>query len=141
MRKEVSNVKVPIGTKEYQESIRKAKDTLVRLNKGSKMLESAIEENRFAEAQKIIRHWDKVSKELFLELEIATLLHQHMLTGNQVLLRSDGKSLTKLEDLVDKNSFQLDPWTLLSLEKLVTIFGMDVKNIIEFADEQENPPQ
>lgn len=132
---------VPPGTKEYQDSVRKAKDTLVRLGKGSRMLDEAIQTNRFADAQKIIRHWDKVAKELFLELEIATLLHQHMLTGNQVLLKSDGKRLIKLEDIADKNTFDLDPWTLISLEKLVTVFGPDIKNIVEIVEERTNPPE
>jgi hypothetical protein len=58
-----------------------------------------------------------------------------MLTGNQVLLRSDGRSLVKVEDITDQSVFELDPWTLLSLEKLVTVFGPEVKNIIEFVDE------
>lgn len=126
---------VPPGTNEYQESVRKAKEYLVRLNKGSKLLENAVKGNKFVEAQKLVRQWDKLSKELFVELETATILHQHMLTGNQVLLRSDGKSLVKLEDITDPTKDKLDPWTLLSLEKLVAVFGPEVKNIIEFVEE------
>jgi hypothetical protein len=127
-------VNVPVGTKEYQESIRKAKELLVRLNKGSRMLSDAVRNNEYAKAQKILSLWDQLSKELFAELEIATLLHQHMLTGNQVLLKSDGRTLIKLEDVADTNAFELDPWTLISLEKLVTVFGPEVKNVIEFKD-------
>jgi hypothetical protein len=126
---------VPPGTSEYQESVRKSKELLVRLNKGSQLLETAVRGNKFVEAQKLVRQWDKVSRELFTELELATILHQHMLTGNQVLLRSDGRSLVKVEDITDQSVFELDPWTLLSLEKLVTVFGPEVKNIIEFVDE------
>lgn len=130
-------MKVPPGTTEYQDSIQKAKTLLTRLTKGSGMLKEAIDQNQFLQAQQIIRNWEKLSNEALVQLEIATLLHQHMLTGNQVLLKSDGRNLIKVEDLADMNAVHLDPWTLLSMEKLVSVFGESVKDIIEF---QQDPP-
>lgn len=119
-------VKVPGGTNEYQESIRKTKEYLNRLKKGSSMLHAAMSKNDIIQAQKILRHWEKLANEMFVELETATLIHQHLLTGNNVLLKPDG-TLVKIEELADMNNIEMDPWLLLSLEKLKFIFGEEIK--------------
>jgi hypothetical protein len=131
-------MKVPPGTKEYQDSIRKSKDYLQRLRKGSKLLDETLNSDQLVEARKIIRHWEKVGNELFVELEIVTLIHQHLLTGNQVLIKADGTFL-KIEDVIDKDALEIDPWTLLCMEKLKTIFGEDFKQFVKL-DVQETPP-
>jgi hypothetical protein len=125
-------VKVPAGTVEYQESLKKAKATLIRLNKGSKMLEEAILSRETLQAEKIIRHWEKLARELFVELEIATLIHQQNLTGNSVVAKADGTPI-KIEEIMDTKPVDIDPWTLISLEKLKTVFGEDVHNFIKIS--------
>lgn len=126
-------MKVPPGTSEYQASVRKAKDYLVRLSKGKRMLEEAVGNNQLVEAHKVIRLWDQIANQLYVELEIATLLHQHMLTGNQVLVRPNG-TFVKLEELVETEGMELDPWTLLSMEKLKTVFGDDIHQLIHIEE-------
>lgn len=121
---------VPAGTIEYQESLRKAKATLIRLHKGSKMLEEAINTREMLQAEKVIKHWEKLANELFVELEIATLIHQQNLTGNSIVAKADGTPI-KVEDIMDTKSIEVDPWTLISLEKLKSVFGEDVHKFIE----------
>lgn len=128
-------MKVPAGTDEYQASIRKSKDLLNRLKKGSKMLDEALDKNEYLQAQKVIRHWEKLSKDLFTELEIATLTHQFILTGNQFLIKSDG-TLIAQKEMVNQETLEIDPWTLISLEKLKAVFGDEVN---EFLVIEEKP--
>lgn len=123
-------VKVPAGTVEYQESLKKAKATLIRLHKGSKMLEEAVRARETLQAEKIIKHWERLANELFVELEIATLIHQHNFTGNSVVLKADGTPI-KVEAIMVTQPVDLDPWTLISLEKLKAVFGEDLHNFIE----------
>lgn len=131
-------VKVPGVTPDYQDSVRKAKDTLIRLKKGKDMLDEAVRNNKLVDAQKIIRHWNKVANEIFMELEIATLLHQHILTGNTVLIRPNGKAV-KVEDISKTtDTIEMDPWLLISMEKLKSIFGDDIHNILEIQNKGEN---
>lgn len=130
-------VKVPGVTPDYQDSVRKAKDYLIRLKKGKDMLNEAVRKNEFVNAQKIIEHWNKVANSMFLELEIATLLHQHILTGNSVVLRADGK-IIKVEDIAKTTeTIELDPWLLISMEKLKAVFGDDLHNVLEITNGEE----
>lgn len=114
---------------EYEASVRESKNLLNRLKKGSKMMDDNIKNNQMLEAQKIIRHWQTLSEKLFTELELATVIHQQMLSGYSVVIRADG-TIAKIEDIVDTSITELDPWTLLSMEKLKYIFGDDIKSFI-----------
>lgn len=129
-------MKVPVGTKEIQDNVMKGKELLIRLNKGSKMIEEYLGNGEYLEAQKAIRHWAKLSKELFKHMETATLLHQYQLTDNSVLLQANG-TLIKVEDLVDPQGIELDPFTLISLDMLKNVFGDDIHNFINI---EANPP-
>jgi hypothetical protein len=130
-------VNVPPGTVEYQQGIRKSKDYLIRLEKGKKMLEEAMRQNELLTAQKILRTWNKLANEMFLELEMATLLHQSIITGNKVLVRANGRYV-KFEELANSETIELDPWLLLSLEKLKYVFGDDIHDILEIHDTPVN---
>lgn len=127
-------MKVPGGTLEYQQSIRKSKEYLKRLKKGKMMLEKAIKEKEFIEAQDIIRLWDKLASEVFVELETATLIHQQLLTGSKVLIKSDG-TVVGIEEIMNSDVQEVDPWTLLSLEKLKSVFGDDIDKYLEIKEE------
>jgi hypothetical protein len=120
---------VPAGTVEYQESLKKAKANLIRLLNGLKMLDNAVEKSELLQAQKIIKLWDKIANELFVELEIATLIHQSNLTGNKVVVKADG-TLIKVEEFMSTEAVEIDPWTLLLMEKLKSVFGDDLHNFI-----------
>lgn len=122
-------MKVPPGMAEYEASVRDSKNLLNRLKKGSKMMDENIKNNQVLEAQRIIRHWQKLSEQLFTQLEMATILHQQMLSGYSVVIRADG-TLAKVEDIVDTSITELDAWTLLSMEKLKYVFGDDIKSFI-----------
>lgn len=131
-------IKVPGATPDYQESVRKAKDILIRLKKGKVMLDEAVRKNEFVNAQRIINHWNKVANEAFMELEIATLLHQHILTGNTVVIRPNGKGV-KVEDLAKTmDTIEMDPWLLISMEKLKAVFGDELHDMLEIKIEGEN---
>ena len=129
-------MKVDAGTNEYQQSIRKAKDSLIRLHKGKRMLDEAVRKQEYVKSQEIIHLWKSVAEELFVELEIATLIHQSIMTGNKVVGRADA-SLVKFEDLADPDNIEMDPWTLLSLEKIKGVFGDDVHQFIELKPSDE----
>lgn len=130
-------VKAPGVTPDYQGSVRKAKEILNRLKKGKDMLDSAVKDNNFVEAQKIIRHWSKVADEAFMEIEIATLLHQHILTGNTVLIKPNGK-IVKVEEIAKTtDAIEMDPWLLISMEKLKNVFGEDLHDVLEIKPEGE----
>lgn len=130
-------MKVPPGTAEYENSVRAAKKLLNRLKKGSSMLEEAVEKGETVNAKKIIELWEVISKELFTHLEIATLIHQQYITGNSVVVKSDG-SLRKVEQIMDMNPSDVEGWTLLTIEKLQEIFGQDYMNFLEIKEKQ--PP-
>lgn len=127
-------VKTTGATPGYQEAVRKSKDLIIRLKKGKDMLDDAVRKGDFVQAQKVIRHWSKLADETFLELEVATLLHQFILTGNTVLIKPNGKSI-KVEDLAQTtDAIEMDPWLLISMEKLKTVFGDEVYDILEIKD-------
>lgn len=123
-------MKVPPGVKEYEESIRKAKSELNRLKKGSSMLQTAISNREMVNAWKIIRTWQMVSESLFTQLELATIIHQQYLTGNSVVVKSNGR-LEKVENIMDMNPSEIDPWTLLTIQKMHEIFGEEYKEFME----------
>lgn len=128
-------MKVPGVTPEYQESVRKTKEYLMRLKKGQEMLAESIEKNELLQAQKVIRFWNKVANEMFVEMETATLLHQHILTGNTVMIRPNG-TLIKVEELAaTTDAIEMDPWLLISMEKLKFVFGDEIHKILEIKDE------
>lgn len=131
-------MQVPPGTTEYERSVRKAKELLVRLHKGTNMLNKAYQDNDTVQMQNIIRTWMKVSKELYTELEISTLIHQQFMTGNKVVLRGDG-SLASVSDMVDPETVELDPWLLISMEKLKEVFGDDIHQFLEIKENDEPP--
>ena len=70
--------------------------------------------------------WLEISKEMFTHLEMVTLIHQQLLTGNSVVVRADG-SLEKVEDIMDMNPDEFDPWLLYSISKLHEVFGDEYK--------------
>lgn len=109
-----------------------------RLKTGKNLLSEAVENGEIVKAQKLIRHWDKLANEMFVELEKATLIHQHMLTGNTVLIKADG-TLINSDSLTGTKSIELDPWLLISLQKLKEVFGDEIHKFIEIADSPENP--
>lgn len=123
-------MKVPPGVKEYEESLRKAKSELNRLKKGSSMLQTAISNREMVNAWKIIRTWQMVSESLFTQLELATIIHQQYLTGNSVVVKSNGR-LEKVENIMDMNPSEIDPWTLLTIQKMHEIFGEEYKEFME----------
>lgn len=128
-------VKAPGVTPEYQESVRKSKEFLIRLKKGIDILDSSVQKNDLITAQKAIRQWNRIANEMFMELEIATLLHQHILTGNTVLIRSNG-TMVKLEDISETtDTIEMDPWLLISMEKLKTVFGDELHKMLEIKNE------
>lgn len=130
-------MKVPPGLKEYEESVRTAKNLLNRLKKGSAMLEESARTGETVMTRKIIKTWAVVSAELFTHLELATIIHQQYLTGNSVVIRSNG-TFEKVEDIMDMEPEEMDAWSLLTIQKLYEVFGDDYKNMLEIKT-KENP--
>jgi hypothetical protein len=110
---------------------------MARLEKGWKMLEQASSNGEVLKAVKLIRLWQKLSREMFYEQEKSALIHQQFLTGNSVLVRADGSLISK-EDIMGNEAIEVDPWLLLSLEKLKAVFGDDIHNFINI--KEGNPP-
>lgn len=129
-------MQVPQGTKEAQDSIRKAKDIIIRLKKGGAMLDNAFKNDQISESRKIIHQWLNLSKQLFTELEMIMILQQSAMLGKNIAINSSGR-LVDIEHVTDKEHMELDPWTLLTLEKLHYIFGDDLQELIEIKN--ENP--
>ena len=122
------------GLEEYQQSMQEAKVLLNRLKQGGTMLSSALSNNDVIQAKRIQELWYELAGELFLKLELATLIHQQYLTGNSVVVTSNGR-LKKVEDIMNMNPEDFDAWTLLSVIKLHEIFGPEYSDILEIKSE------
>lgn len=129
-------MKVPPGTKEYEESLRQARTLLNRLKKGIAIINKTYNDGEVIKTKQAMELWLQVSSELFTHLEMITLIHQQILTGNSVVVRADG-SLDKVEDIMDMDPKDFDPWMLYSISKLYEIFGDEYKDILEI--KMENP--
>ena len=126
-------MKAPVGTTEYEEKIRNAREYLARLKKGRALLQEATKDSNIAEATKIVKHYNTVSEECFQELEMATLLLQFQTSHSSVWVRADG-SLVKAEEVVDGNAVEIDPWMLYSANMLMNVFGPEIKEYLEFKE-------
>lgn len=129
-------MKVPPGVKEYEESIVESKDLLNRLKKGSRMIKAALKDKNIADARKMIDLWVQYSDQMVDHLELATVIHQHYMTGNSVVL-TNGR-LSKVEDIMDMDPEAVEFWELYSVMKMHEIFGDDYKNFVE-VEEGESP--
>ncbi|MED4068706.1 hypothetical protein [Priestia megaterium] len=129
-------MRVPPGVKEYEESIVESKDLLNRLKKGSRMIKGAMKDKKMADARKMMDLWVQYSDQMVDFLELATVIHQHYMTGNSVVL-TNGK-LSKVEDIMDMDPEGVEFWELYSVMKMHEIFGDDYKNFVE-VEEGESP--
>ena len=126
-------MKAAVGTNEYEEKIRNAREYLARLKKGRALLQEATKESNIAQATKIVNLFNTVSEECFQELEMATLLLQFQTSHSSVWVRADG-SLVKADEVVDGNAVEIDPWTLYSANMLMNVFGPEIKEYLEFKE-------
>lgn len=129
-------MKVPPGVKEYEESIVESKDLLNRLKKGSRMIKAALKDKNIADTRKMMDLWVQYSDQMVDHLELATVIHQHYMTGNSVVL-TNGR-LSKVEDIMDMDPEAVEFWELYSVMKMHEIFGDDYKNFVE-VEEGESP--
>jgi len=129
-------MKVPPGVKEYEESIVESKDLLNRLKKGSRMIKAAMKKKKTADARQMMDLWVQYSDKMVDYLELATVIHQHYMTGNSVVL-TNGK-LSKVEDIMAMDPEDVEFWELYSVMKMHELFGDDYKNFVE-VEEGESP--
>lgn len=129
-------MKVPPGVKEYEESIVESKDLLNRLKKGSRMIKAAMRDSKMVDARKMMELWVQYSDQMVDYLELATVIHQHYMTGNSVVL-TNGK-LSKVEDIMDMDPEDVEFWELYSVMKMHELFGDDYKKFVE-VEEGESP--
>lgn len=129
-------MKVPPGVKEYEKSIVESKDLLNRLKKGSRMIKAAMKKKKTADARQMMDLWVQYSDKMVDYLELATVIHQHYMTGNSVVL-TNGK-LSKVEDIMDMDPEGVEFWELYSVMKMHELFGDDYKNFVE-VEEGESP--
>lgn len=129
-------MKVPPGVKEYEKSIVESKDLLNRLKKGSRMIKTAMKKKKTADARQMMDLWVQYSDKMVDYLELATIIHQHYMTGNSVVL-TNGK-LSKVEDIMDMDPEGVEFWELYSVMKMHELFGDDYKNFVE-VEEGESP--
>ena len=127
------------GLEEYQKSMQEAKQLLNRLKQGGSMLSTALSKNDIVQAKQIQELWFELARTLFTKLELATLIHQQYLTGNSVVITSNGK-LKKVEDIMNMNPDDFDAWTLLSVIKLHEVFGPEYYEILEIKSDQKDIP-
>ena len=130
-------MKVPPGTTEYEASLRQARTLLNRLKKGIAVMEKTYNDGQIINTKEAMELWMELSKQMFTHLELVTLIHQQILTGNSVVVRADG-SLEKVEDIMDMDPKEFDPWLLYSISKLYEVFGEDYKQLVEIKN-QKNP--
>ena len=123
-------MQVPGGTKEYTKHIGECRTLLGRLTKGRDIYKAALEQRDYAKVGEVLWLWLDLSNKMLRELELATLSHQFILTGNSVLIQANGKPI-KSEEIVKEGTFGLDPYLLLSMRMLKEVFGDDLHDFIE----------
>ena len=130
-------VKVNKGTNEYQQAVFEAKNEILRLHKGMKMMNKALEANDLMQAKKLMDRWYTVAQNAYYKIELATLIHQHYITKNSVVVSGSGQPVD-IKNTMDPDNVELDPWTLQTLVYLKELFGEDVHSLITIEADNQN---
>ncbi|MGE7305862.1 hypothetical protein AAXE64_27305 [Priestia megaterium] len=124
-------VPAPGQIRDYEKNIRSSKEKLAKLAKGKKMIQDAVRKEEILKATGWLELWLQYANEVFQHMETTTIIHQQLLTKKNVLMDTNGQ-FVKDTDVMNTETIEVDPWTLIMMEKLVTVFGEEIKEDIEF---------
>lgn len=128
-------VKIPKAVKENQERIIKSREILTRMNKGEKIIKKSYEEKSIALSFEAIRLYGTLARELFALLEQALMFSEYSATGRTIMITREGKAINIAPQA--EGEVEIDPWSLLTMEKLRAVFGDEVENMIEFKEAEQ----
>ena len=129
----MTKVLIPKEVVLQQERIQDTKALLARLEKGTKMIEVAINNNEIDKLPLYGKTFLEVTNLVKESLEVISFYQEYLATGKTILIRRTGRpeSMDTTEEMME-----LDAFALTSLLRLSEVFG---KEAIELVD-LEDPP-
>lgn len=129
----MTKVLIPKEVVLQQERIQDTKALLARLEKGTKMIEEAINNNEIDKLPLYGKTFLEVTNLVKESLEVISFYQEYLATGKTILIRRTGRpeSMDTTEEMME-----LDAFALTSLLRLSEVFG---KEAIELVDLEEPP--